>query len=203
MPEPLRTLDREGLVVEPGEVPGRPDVLVCCDTSSPERLGSLIGMLDEARAVLVLDHHASFTGFGSHHLVDPAAPATAALVRDVVGELGVPLDRVMARALFAGLYTDTGGFRYGGADSLRLGAELVDAGVEPKELLRGLSGEWPFGWLAALDDPGRCAPGAGRGRWRRARVGGRGRRDRRPVPRRGALGRRAPAGDRGRRWRRC
>ncbi|MDN5917605.1 MAG: DHH family phosphoesterase [Pseudonocardia sp.] len=150
VPGPLRTLDPDGLVVEPDEVPARPDVLVCCDTSSPGRLGSLTPLLDVARVTLVVDHHASYTGFGTHNLVDPRAPATVALVHRVVAALGVPLDTAQARALFAGLYTDTGGFRLGGADALRLGAELVDAGAEPTELLRGLSGTSSFGWLAAL-----------------------------------------------------
>lgn len=150
VPAPLRTLDPDGLVVEPDEAPARPDVLVCCDTSSPGRLGSLTGLVETARATLVVDHHASFTGFGTHHLVDPSAPATVVLVRRIVAELGVALDATLARALFAGLYTDTGGFRLGGAEALRMGAELVDAGVAPDTLLRSLSGERPFGWLAAL-----------------------------------------------------
>ncbi|MBW0106004.1 bifunctional oligoribonuclease/PAP phosphatase NrnA [Pseudonocardia sp. KRD291] len=150
VPAPLRMLDPGGLVVEPDEVPARPDVLVCCDTSSPGRLGTLAPLLDRARATLVVDHHASFTGFGTHHLVDPHAPATVTLVRAVVAALGVPLDATLARALFAGLYTDTGGFRLGGADALRLAAELVDAGAEPGTLLRGLSGTSSFAWLAAL-----------------------------------------------------
>ncbi len=150
VPEPLRTLDPEGLVVGPDEVPARPDVLVCCDTSSPERLGSLAPLLEVARVILVVDHHASFTGFGTHHLVDRHAPATATLVRRVLSALGVGLDPGPARALFAGLYTDTDGFRLGGADALRMGAELVEAGVEPRELLRGLSEGSSFAWLAAL-----------------------------------------------------
>lgn len=150
VPDPLRTLDPGGLVHDPAEVPAGPAVLVCCDTSSPGRLGSLSGLLDTAGTVLVIDHHASFTGFGTHHLVDPGCPATVVLVRQVIAELGVPLDRELARALFAGLYTDTGGFRLGGAGALRLGAELVEAGADPEELLRALSGDPPFGWLAGM-----------------------------------------------------
>ncbi|RZT84776.1 phosphoesterase RecJ-like protein [Pseudonocardia sediminis] len=150
VPETLRTLDPDGLVVEPDEVPQRPDVLVCCDVSSPPRLGSLTPLLDAARVSLVVDHHASYTGFGTHHLVEPQTPATVMLVRRIVAALGVEVDLTLARALFAGLYTDTGGFRFGGADALRLGAELVDAGVEPRELMRELSGASSFAWLAAL-----------------------------------------------------
>ncbi|ANY08372.1 DHH family phosphoesterase [Pseudonocardia sp. HH130630-07] len=149
VPEPLRALDPDGLVVAAADAPAAPDVLVCCDISSAPRIGDLAGRLDTARVSLAIDHHASFVPFAGHHLVDPAAAATVLLVREVIAELGIDLDRVLARALFAGLYTDTGGFRWGGATALRLGAELVDAGAEPRSLMRELSGTRPFGWLAA------------------------------------------------------
>lgn len=149
LPGVVATLDPDGLVVPSADAPRAPDLLVCCDVSSPARTGDLAGRVDAARATLVIDHHTSFTGFGTHHLVNPAAPATVLLVRAVLAELGEPLDPVLARALFAGLYTDTGGFRWGGADALRLGAELVDAGAEPRGLMREVSGTRPFAWLAA------------------------------------------------------
>jgi len=145
----LAVLDPDGLVVPSTSAPAAPDLLVTCDVSSAHRLGDLAGRLDTARESLAVDHHASFTPFATRHLVDPAAPATVLLVRAVLGELGTELDPVLARALFAGLYTDTGGFRWGGSEALRLGAELVDAGAEPRGLMRELTGTRPFGWLAA------------------------------------------------------
>lgn len=152
VPGTVGVLDRDGIVVPAAEAPAAPDLLVCCDISAAPRLGDLAGRLDRAGASLAIDHHASFTGFATHHLVDPGAPATVLLVRGVLDELGARLDPVLARLLFAGLYTDTGGFRWGGADALRLGAELVDAGAEPRTLLRELSGTRPFAWLAAQAD---------------------------------------------------
>lgn len=145
----LRTLDPDGVVVHPVDAPRAPDLVVCCDASERRRLGALADRLDAAGASLVIDHHASFVPFGTHHLVDASAPATVTLVRAVLAELGEPLDPTQATALFAGLYTDTGGFRVGGADSLRLAAELVDAGADPPSVLRGLGGDRPFAWLAA------------------------------------------------------
>lgn len=145
----LRTLDPEGLVVHPDDAPRAPDLLVCCDASERRRLGLLADRLDAAGTSLVIDHHASFVPFGTHQLVDASAPATVTLVRRVLTELGEPLDATQASALFAGLYTDTGGLRTGGADTLRLAAELVDAGADPPSLLRGLNGDRPFAWLAA------------------------------------------------------
>ncbi|MEQ3555016.1 DHH family phosphoesterase [Pseudonocardia nematodicida] len=149
VPSSLSVLDPDGLVVPSADAPAAPDLLVCCDISSARRLGDLAGRLDTASVSLAIDHHVSFTPFSTHQLVDATAPATVVLVRAVLAEFGVALDPVLARALFAGLYTDTGGFRRGGADALRLAAELVDAGADPASLLRRLSGTRPFAWLAA------------------------------------------------------
>lgn len=143
------SLDPHGLVVASVDAPRSPDLLVCCDISAARRLGDLEPVLDTAGSSLAVDHHASFVAFTDRYLVDPGAPATVTLVREVLAELGTPLDAVLARSLFAGLYTDTGGFRRGGSDALRLGAELVDAGVEPAPLLRDIGGPVPFAWLAA------------------------------------------------------
>ncbi|MEV1291724.1 DHH family phosphoesterase [Pseudonocardia sp. NPDC049635] len=149
VPAALGTLDPDGLVVPSSRAPVAPELLVSCDVSSAQRLGDLADRLDTAGGSLAIDHHASFSGFATRHLVDPAAPATVLLVRAVLAELGAELDAVLARALFAGLYTDTGGFRWGGSGALRLGAELVDAGADPRALMRELTGTRPFGWLAA------------------------------------------------------
>ena len=149
LPERLRPLDPDGIVVDPADAPRAPDLVVCCDASERRRLGPPGDRLDTAGASLVIDHHASFVPFGTHHLVDATAPATVTLVRAVLAELGEPLDRMQASALFAGLYTDTGGLRAGGAATLRLAAELVDSGADPPSLLRSLNGDRPFAWLAA------------------------------------------------------
>lgn len=149
IPDRMRVLDPDGIVVHPADAPRTPDLLVCCDASERRRLGLLADRLDTAGASLVIDHHASFVPFGTHQLVDPTAPANALLVRQVLAELGQPLDRVQASALFAGLYTDTGGLRAGGAEVLRIAAEMVEAGADPPSLLRELNGQRPFAWLAA------------------------------------------------------
>jgi phosphoesterase RecJ-like protein len=62
----------------------------------------------------------------------------------------VPLDVDIARCLYAGLVTDTSGFRRADASAHLLAAELVSAGVDPEALVRPLMDTHPFAWLAAL-----------------------------------------------------
>lgn len=165
-PGPLRALDVAGLLVAPEHVPTSPELLIALDTADPGRLGSLADRLATAGAVLVIDHHATNQRFGSHHLVDPTAEATAVLVLALLDELGVALDEPVARCLYAGLVTDTSCFRRGDATTHGIAARLLTAGVDPTATTRELLDTHSFGWLgmvgAALGRA-RLEPDAARG----------------------------------------
>ncbi|MFD4192953.1 MULTISPECIES: DHH family phosphoesterase [Amycolatopsis] len=154
VPESLRGLDADNLFVPADEVPPSAGLLVCLDTPSPARLGSLAGRVDATRAaggeVLVVDHHASNLRYGSVHLVDDTAEATAVLVLALLDELGVALDEPIARCLYAGLVTDTGGFRRARPSTHRAAARLLEAGVDPDRLAREIIDDHPFAWLPML-----------------------------------------------------
>jgi len=149
VPDSLRGLPGVDLLVRPEQVPTAPALLVTFDTGSVDRLGSLADRVAEAGEVLVVDHHASNTGFGTVHLVDPGAPATAVLVEELVRRLGVPLDAEIAACLYAGLVTDTGSFRFAGTTPAthHLAARLLATGFEHDVLVRELLDTHPFGWL--------------------------------------------------------
>lgn len=150
MPDTLAPFDVMGLVVPASAVPAAPDVLVACDAADPARLGALAGLLDTARVSIMIDHHVSNPGFGDVQVLDPTAEATVVLVRRVLTALGAPLDVDIARCLYAGLVTDTVGFRTAGESAHLLAAELVAAGVEPEPLVRPMMDTHPFTWFAAL-----------------------------------------------------
>jgi bifunctional oligoribonuclease and PAP phosphatase NrnA len=150
MPDTLRPLDVLGLVVPASAVPATPDVVVACDAAEPARLGGLAAAFHAARVSIMIDHHISNPGFGDVQLLDPAAEATVVVAHRVLTALGGPLDVEVARCLYAGLVTDTVGFRTAGEAAHRLAAELVAAGVEPATLVRPLLDTHPFSWFAAL-----------------------------------------------------
>lgn len=149
-PESLRPLDVLGLVVPADEVPAEPEVLVACDTASIGRLGALAGRVSTAGATVLIDHHASNTGFGTHRIVDASVEATAVLAHRVLEAMGEPLDAAIATCLYAGLVTDTVGFRTAGPAAYRLAATLVEAGVQVEPLVRRIMDTHPFEWFAAL-----------------------------------------------------
>lgn len=149
-PESLRGLDVADLIVPPDEVPTHPELLVALDTASRSRLGCLSDRVDTAGAVLVIDHHTTNDGFGTHQLVDTGAKATAVLVLQLLDALEVALDEPMARCLYAGVVTDTSCFRRADPGTHALAARLLAAGVDPDATTRELLDTHPFGWLAML-----------------------------------------------------
>ncbi len=154
VPESLRHLDPDHLFVPAGEVPAVPPLLVVLDSGSIDRLGPLADRVAATRAaggdVIVLDHHVSNTRFGTLNVVDDRAEATATLVLRLVDELGAPLTEPAARAIYAGLLTDTSSFRRATADTHRAAARLLAAGVDPDATARPLLDSHPFGWLGML-----------------------------------------------------
>jgi bifunctional oligoribonuclease and PAP phosphatase NrnA len=124
----------------PDQVPRVADLFVCFDTGSLDRLGSLVDAFQGASRTVVIDHHASNTRFGQVNLIDPDAPASAVLCRELLRRLGLPLDREIATCLYTGLVTDTGRFQYQSTtpDTHLLAAELLGAGVEQYEVAKAV-----------------------------------------------------------------
>src|SRR5207244_12046176 len=93
--------------------------------------------LADAKTPIKIDHHLSNAGYG--HLVywDTAAAAAGEQMAHVIAALRVPTDREIAECLLTAVVTDTGSFRYRNtsARSLRLAAELVDAGASVHQIV--------------------------------------------------------------------
>ena len=111
------------------------DTVVSVDVASP-------GMLPKAfehllgRISLRIDHHASATSFTDCELVDGGSASCAELVWDVLAEAGVTMDAKLAEAVYVGVSTDTGCFRYANttAHTFSVAAECAKAGARVFEL---------------------------------------------------------------------
>ena len=152
MPAILDFLPGIELLTPPAQFPDRPQVMVTLDAGSVDRLGPLAASAAAAGELIVLDHHASNTGFGSVNLVDPAAAATAVLTDRLIAELGIPLTRDIATGLYAGLVTDTGSFKFAATTPQvhELAARLLRTGIDPAAVSRRLFDTAPFGYLRML-----------------------------------------------------
>ncbi|QIN78923.1 hypothetical protein GBA65_10765 [Rubrobacter marinus] len=114
------------------ELPPDHDLLVV-DTSRADR----VGVDYEGTPVrLNLDHHADNPLYGEYNYVDGTAAASAQIVASLYEECGIPLDRDAATAIYTGVSTDTGGFRFRNVSPAahELVADLLRAGVVPAEV---------------------------------------------------------------------
>ncbi|WP_276206390.1 DHH family phosphoesterase [Thermoactinospora rubra] len=152
VPRLLRFLPCQDLLSPPEDYPAEPELMITFDSSTLDRLGLLAPNATKATELVVVDHHPSNPGFGTLSLIDPDAAATAALVEQLIGRLGVPLDREMATCLYVGLVTDTGSFRHSSTTPAahELAARLVAAGLRTDEIARELWDRSPFGYLKVL-----------------------------------------------------
>lgn len=85
----------------------------------------------KGRIHLSVDHHPSNSGYAARRLLLPERASCGEIVYLLLKELGGGVDEETAKLLYIAVTTDTGCFRYKNttADTLRVGAELLDAGA--------------------------------------------------------------------------
>jgi bifunctional oligoribonuclease and PAP phosphatase NrnA len=107
-------------------------VLVAVDCAKADRIGPDLSPVERTKLVVDIDHHHDNTRFGAVNLIVADASSTGEVLRDVFAELGVEITPELAEPLYIALVTDTGRFQYSNttAKSLRLAAELVEAGAD-------------------------------------------------------------------------
>src|SRR6266566_7708069 len=130
----------------------RERVLIAVDCANESRLGPDPEPLAGAPLVIDIDHHHDDSRFGAVNLIVANASSTGEVLRDVFAELGVELTPDIAEALYIALVTDTGRFQYSNttAKSLRLAAELVEAGADVHRIFRGVYETVQFAKLKLL-----------------------------------------------------
>lgn len=112
------------------------DVVFCLDFSSLSRINSLGEAVRNSGAVKVMiDHHLEPEAFAQFRQWNAHAASTAGLVFDLISQLGDKhlVDADIASCLYAGVMTDTGGFRHNNTtqNEFMVAAELVGRGADP------------------------------------------------------------------------
>jgi phosphoesterase RecJ-like protein len=157
--DPQRRLESLAGGVKPADLADR-DLLIVLDTSAWAQLGAMGDVAKSMRdRVLVIDHHVSEDDLCDLWFKDTSAEATARIVYEIGLRLKVPLTEAIATPLYAGLSTDTGGFRFPSVsgESFRIAGRLVDAGASPPAIYREL---FEQDSLARLKLVGRTLAGA-------------------------------------------
>jgi len=140
------------LLVPAEQIPAEPALLVTFDTGSTDRLGVLADRVETAADVLVVDHHVTNTRFGTVNLVDDTAAATAVVVVELLDRLGWEVTADVAAAVYTGLVTDTGSFKYAATTPQvhELAARLLATGIRHDLISRYIWDTAPFAYVQLL-----------------------------------------------------
>ncbi|MGN0115165.1 MAG: bifunctional oligoribonuclease/PAP phosphatase NrnA [Acutalibacteraceae bacterium] len=147
----LQSLGKKARVECSDKIPDRYDYItkaVLCQDFEPEHIvavdvadNKLLGTLNEKygdKVELCIDHHASNTMYAANTYVDSAAAAACEIIYQVVLALGVSFDKDIANALYTGIATDTGCFKFTNTTvrTHTIAAELMKLGADYGEINR-------------------------------------------------------------------
>ena len=84
---------------------------VAVDCADPIRIGRTLQALFP-EIILNIDHHISNPGYARHNVIHAESSATAEILAGLFYDCGYAIDAVAAQALYVGIATDTGQFRF-------------------------------------------------------------------------------------------
>ena len=129
------------------------DTALVLDCGDIERLGEAAEIIERFPVVINIDHHATNTGFGHYKYIDVGACASAEIVYQMLTKLSVPITRAIATAIYTGILTDTGSFRFTNTNeaAFAICQEMVTRGVDPSSVARHVYGTYSMGRLKLLN----------------------------------------------------
>ena len=112
------------------------ELALAVDCSDIDRLGGGARAFLAAKKRAVIDHHKTHIKFAPSTLVDSDAAACAEIVYRVLDSAGL-VDKSVAEALFVGVVTDTGCFRFSSttAETHAIAADLMRRGIDAEALV--------------------------------------------------------------------
>ncbi len=129
------------------------DIAVIVDCGNLGRIGEAASVVGAAPCILNIDHHATNTNFGDLTLIDTSACASAEIVHRLIKAMNVPMDADMATALYTGILTDTGSFRFSNTNraAFSICEEMVGLGVNPFVVAQYVYGKYSLGRIKLLN----------------------------------------------------
>ena len=153
VPRRLAYLVAEDPFFTPATLPADDFAAVLVDCADLSRTGASF-TARFPRPVLSIDHHLSNNHGAVDNLVDQAAAATSEILAGIAFDLGLTVDAPTAKALYAGIVTDTGQFRYATTTArvFELVGRLLGCGAEPAEAGYQIYERESFGRMKLLQE---------------------------------------------------
>jgi phosphoesterase RecJ-like protein len=130
------------------------DLIIIVDTNAPNRFFALAGDIaaNNGRTICI-DHHLEPEEFADLYIVDAEATATSELLYRLFHYIKADgITTAVARALYAGIMTDTGSFRFPKTDveTHTITADLLRRGVDPSAMYQAIYDNGPVNKLQLL-----------------------------------------------------
>ena len=111
--------------------------VVAVDVADRKLLGSLNDIYGD-KVDLCIDHHISNVKYADMLYLDATASATCEIIYELLGIMKVNINNVTAKALYTGIATDTGCFKYTNvtAKTHRIAAELYEYDIDAATINR-------------------------------------------------------------------
>ncbi|MCM8780163.1 MAG: bifunctional oligoribonuclease/PAP phosphatase NrnA [Candidatus Omnitrophica bacterium] len=116
------------------------DVGVILDCSDLNRCGAIRKIFTPGIITLNIDHHISNSYFADINWVEPHASSTSEMIYELYKKLHLSFNRNSATALYAGILTDTGSFRYANTNyrTHEAASQLLKYGIKPQQIYRNI-----------------------------------------------------------------
>lgn len=136
-----------------GDLPRTYSNVICVDCADFQRVGLTQRFFAPDALIVNIDHHPTNNGYGFVTLIKPDAAATAEILFDLLKTFQVEWNIDIATAIYTGLLTDTGGFRYTNTSPKVMAAvsELLALGVNGPELAETLLEEMTLAQVKVLN----------------------------------------------------
>lgn len=116
-------------------------LVIVVDTATSNRISNNPEWLKKAKEIIKIDHHIPIEDYGVINYVRTDLPACSAIIADILFSFDeLKIDKFGAEALFIGIVTDTGRFRYRGVGSelLNITANLLSYDIDMENIYMNL-----------------------------------------------------------------
>ena len=123
---------------------GENPLIIVVDTNTINRTGRGFSAfaLKTSAPIFYIDHHPATFDITENHYIETKAAATGQLTGEILQALEIPIDKVMALALYTAILIDTSSFRYPTVSSRthKLISDLLKTGIQPSLAYNGIYG---------------------------------------------------------------
>lgn len=146
---------RYDLLFEGLEMPEfEPKFIVAVDVADNKLLGGKLDAMYGDKVDLCIDHHATNVNYAKETFLNGDDCAAALTLYRVFVEMGAKITPEVASALYTGISTDTGCFRYSSvtSEAYRVAADLIDCGADNAAINVAMFETKPFAYYDMLSE---------------------------------------------------